>query len=73
MELSDELYQNYKDKVSKMRSAFIGNSLILFNLNCVDYYNSGKICVSPFDYEGDERPGSYEIKLDSVKKRILKK
>lgn len=48
------------------------NSLILFNLDCIDYYQSGVVNIEPFDFEYDhcEAP-LYEIKCEDVKKRIL--
>ena len=50
------------------------NSLILFNLDCIDYYQSGVVDIEPFDYEyGCCEMTNYEIKYDSVKKRILGK
>ena len=71
--LSGYLYHDYKEIVSKMRSEFVEDSLLLFNLDCINYYQSGKVCIPPFDYECGERPGSYEIKLDNTRKRVLKK
>ena len=49
------------------------DSLILFNLDCIDYYQSGIVLINPFDYEyGSSAMTEYEIKIDNVKKRILK-
>ena len=50
------------------------NSLILFNLSCIDYYQSGTVFIEPFDYEyGRSELTSYEIIYENTKKRILKK
>lgn len=65
---------NYDEKVIKKFSSFDINSLILFNLDCINYYQSGEINIEPFDYEGDPYCDKYyEIKIDSEKKRVLKK
>ena len=49
------------------------NSLILFNLNCIDFYQPGVVNIEPFDYEyGFCEVPFYEIKCDNTKKRILK-
>ena len=47
------------------------DSLILFNLSCIDYYQSGIVAIEPFDYEyGDLEMTSYEIKYDNTKRRV---
>lgn len=63
----------YDKNVLNKFSSFDVSSLILFNLDCIRDYQSGDIYIEPFDYEGGEKPLGYEIKLDSVKKKILKK
>ncbi len=60
--------RNLENKIDK----FSVNSLILFNLDCIEYYQSGVVeidseCYSP--YEG----APYEIKIESTKKRVLEK
>ena len=53
---------------------FCVNSLVLFNLNCIDCYQSGIVNIEPFDYEyGYCEAPVYDIKCEDVKKRILKK
>ena len=53
---------------------FAVNSLILFNVDCIEHYQSGIVLINPFDYEYNAYEGTtYEIKIDDVKKRILKK
>ena len=50
------------------------NSLVLFNLDCIDYYQSGVVLIEPFDFEyGCEEMTSYVIQCDNVKKKILSK
>ena len=47
------------------------NSLILFNLNCIDYYQSGMVSIEPFDYEyGSCEPAYYEINIENEKQKI---
>lgn len=53
---------------------FAVNSLILFNLDCIDYYQSGIVNIEPFDYEyGYCESPNYQIKYEDTKKRILKR
>ena len=62
------------DETRKKIFKFGVNSLILFNLSCIDYYHPGTVYIEPFDYEAREYEAiSYEIKCDDVKTRILKK
>ena len=50
------------------------DSLVLFNLSCIDYYQSGIVAIEPFDYEyGAVEMTSYEIKYEDAKKKIRKK
>ncbi len=50
------------------------NSLILFNFDCIDYYQSGMVDIEPFDYEyGYCETVNYEIKCNDAKKRILRR
>jgi len=49
------------------------NSLVLFNLDCIDYYQSGVVSITPFDFEYAAYEGTqYKIKIDDTKKKILK-
>ncbi|MBR7042455.1 MAG: hypothetical protein IKI04_03030 [Bacilli bacterium] len=63
------------DDDTRMRLYKFGvNSLILFNLDCINYYQSGIVDIEPFDFEyGDSEGTTYQIKCEDVKKRILKK
>ena len=65
--------KDYDNDILKKFSSFGISSLVLFNLDCIDYYNSGKVILEPFDYEVGERPQNYEIKIDDTKKKILKR
>lgn len=69
-----EMISDIKDeKVFKFIRQFGVNSLLLFNLDCIDYYQSGKVSISPFDLEYHEYEDiSYEIEIGDIKKRILK-
>lgn len=66
---------------AKVRS-FGVNTLLLFNLGCIDYYHPGIVDIAEFDYEYIEYTSfiDYEIKLDSKKlyvnnnvKKLVKK
>ena len=49
------------------------NTLSLFNLDCIDYYYSGRVNIRPFDIEYadfDEEAREYHIDVSNVKKRI---
>lgn len=50
---------------------FSVSSLLLFNLDCINYYQSGYVLIKPFDFDYYvyEDTG-YEIVTDKVKKRI---
>ena len=70
---------NYQ--LCKQLFSFDVNSLILFNLDCIDYYQKGTVNIEPFDYEyGDSELSHYEINIENercqvvdenVKKKIL--
>ena len=62
------------DSDTRMRLYKFGvNSLILFNLDCINYYQSGIVDIEPFDFEYEYNEGTiYQIKCDNIKKRILK-
>ena len=63
----------YDEKILSKFSSFGVSSLVLFNLNCIDYYQSGNVFIEPFDYESNEISDNYEIKIDSTRKKVLKK
>ncbi len=64
----------YDEKILKKFSSFGVSSLVLFNLDCINYYQSGHVFLEPFDYEsGVDFPEKYEIKIGDTKKKILKK
>lgn len=47
------------------------NTLVLFNLDCIDYYQPGIVMIKPFDYEyGDCEELYYEINIESKKYQI---
>ena len=69
-----DMYKLLHDVNDQRLYKFGVNSLILFNLDCIEYYQSGLVLIEPFDFEYNfcEAP-IYEIKCDNVKKRILNK
>ncbi len=61
------------DKTRRQINRFGVNSLILFNLDCIDYYQSGVVSIEPFDFEYGYNEGtSYTINIEDTKKKILK-
>ena len=53
---------------------FSVNTLVLFNYNCIDYYQSGVVNIKPFNIDMEfSEPVDYQIKCDSTKKKILSK
>ena len=64
----------YNKEVLNSFSSFGVSSLILFNLDCIDYYQSGIVNIEPFDYEGGEYfDKKYQINVSSEKKKVLRK
>ena len=73
---NSKLDDNTKKKINK----FGLDSLVLFNLDCIDYYQKGIVSIEPFEYECDfdasccglDEP-QYEINISNEKKKILKR
>ena len=65
--LHDIRYENQ----FKMIRQFCVSSLVLFNVDCIDYYNSGCVSITPFDleYYVYECP-MYKISSEKVKKKV---
>ena len=64
---------NSYDIISKF-SSFDVSSLILFNLDCIDYYQSGNVNIEPFDIEDNNLYDRYySIEIDKQKRKVLKK
>ncbi len=72
--LSELLLSEKDNAIYNMLYKFSVSSLVLFNADCIDYYQSGVVMIEPFDFEYEYNEGTtYEIKLDSEKKKILTK
>ena len=52
---------------------FCVDTLLLFNPYCIDYYQKGVVNIEPFDYEEYVDEPIYEIKVDNVKRKVLKR
>ena len=62
------------DNLFKLVRQYSVSSLLLFNLNCINYYQSGVVKISPFDLEYQKYENiAYEIEIENHKKNILKK
>ena len=69
------LLRNIEDANLRSRLLKFGvNTLMLFNLKCIDYYQPGFVLIEPFDFEYEAWDGTtYKIDIENTKKRILKK
>ena len=67
-----KLLKDTKDEyVLKMIMQYAVSSLVLFNLECIDYYKSGYVLIEPFDLEYYRYESiGYEINHEKVKKRV---
>lgn len=62
-----------KDVIYRKFANFGINSIVLFNMNCIDYYVPGFVNIEPFDYEYFQyEPIEYTIDLEDKKKAIRK-
>ena len=70
----NKLFHELKDdNMFRLIRQFGVSSLILFNLDCIEYYQSGIVNITSFDFEYYEYEDiSYEIAIDNTKKKILK-
>ena len=69
-----DMYKLMRNNGDMRLYKFAVNSLILFNLDCIDYYQPGIVDIEPFDFEyGFCEAPIYNIKCEDTKKRILKK
>lgn len=61
------------EETKRNLNTFGVNTLLLFNLKCIDYYQSGTVKIAPFDYDTYIKEPYYEIEYDNIKKKILKR
>lgn len=61
-----------REKIVDQFRRFSIDSLILFNLDCIDYYQSGNIEIEPFDLEFPTYDYYYEINIEDERKRVIK-
>ena len=66
------LLKNTNEKnILRMIMQFGVSSLILFNIDCINYYRSGYVLIEPFDFEYYMyESAEYEINYEKVKKKI---
>lgn len=60
------LNSKYFDKLK----LFAVNSLILFNLDCISYYQKANIEIAPYDFFDNSHFTDYEIKIQKQKNKI---
>lgn len=74
VDLGHLFHDNYDYKMRENFSSFGVSSLVLFNLDCIDYYQAGNVIIEPFDYEDSLNfDRYYQIDYSDVKKKVLKK
>ena len=59
-----------KDEVNKINSYSV-NSLILFNLNCIKFYEKAKIEITPYDFEYENHFINYNISKEEEPKKVF--
>lgn len=59
-------------ELSKKFQTFAVDTLLLFNLNCIDFYQKGEVIIEPFDPDVELDEPSYKINIEE-KKRVLKR
>ena len=70
VELLPLLRSNNPDILNLVKQYCV-STLLLFNLDCIDYYQSGLVKIEPFDMEYYMYEGtSYNISYDKTRKRI---
>ncbi len=68
------LYDISDSEIRQRIFKFGVNSLLLFNLGCIDYYQPGIVSIEPFNYEyGMCELPNYKINIEPVKRKILSK
>ena len=55
----------------KRIGCFSVNTLIIFDLKCIDYYQSAQIDIDPFDYEFERHFETYRISVANEKKLVV--
>ena len=66
---SRKLDYETKEKFRK----FAIDSLVLFNLDCIDYYQKGIVSIEAFDYDDILKEPQYKIEIEKEKRKILKR
>ncbi len=65
--------EKYTEPMRSELETFCVDTLLLFNPHCIDYYQKGVVNIEPFDYEEHVDEPIYEIKVDNVKRKVLKR
>ena len=74
VDLGGLYHSDYDKNVLSKFSSFDVNSLILFDLGCIDYYQSGSVVIEPFDPDDSySHDRYYEINYNKEKKKVLKR
>lgn len=63
---------NNKKEIFNLIRQYCVNTLLLYNLDCIEYYHPAKLSIKPFniDYPTNEE-AIYKIAYDKIKKRVM--
>lgn len=65
------LIHNKNDDLVNLIRQYCVSTLLLFNIECIDYYYSGKVDIVPFDLDFNVYECiNYNITYDKIKKRV---
>ena len=59
-------------EISKKFETFGVDTLLIFNPNCIDFYQKGEVIIEPFDPDVELDEPSYKINIEE-KKIVLKR
>ena len=66
-----DTYGSFETNASSLVKQYSVPTLLLFNLDHIDYYYPGKVSIEPFDFEFDEEAcRNYTITYDKVKRKV---
>lgn len=65
----ESLYREVGNDEQNKLKQYAVSSLILFNLNCIDYYRSATVEIEPYDYELFNKFTNYSIVIEKTPTR----
>lgn len=67
----NSLWHSLDDEDLQKISKFDVSSLILYNINCISYYQEAQVEIEPFDFEFEREASGYKIIIKDEKKSIV--